>query len=365
MALDFRMLSRAAAMVCCLWAGWTPASARAQSAASPGVSAAPATGANLHLPLSHFVQEGQYQLTATLARQEAELEDPVGFEVLITHPRGVVLRLADNQKMPEGLRMRTGEGGPVEASNGTQHRFQMEFSLTDVADATIPPVEFVDGGGQVVIRTNETPLRFRPTLPPDQDPAAIEAQPVTEMESIPRRDFRRLYWLLGSLGALLLAGLILWRARNRKPAPAPAPPPIRPPHEVAMERLEAIMRKRHLAAGRVKEHYFEVTEVLREYLGRRYGFYSMDMTTGELLRELQLKRTHALDLVALEKFLHHADLVKFSTYQPTPGESGSVLDAAFHFVEATAQRAQPPAAASSAARAIAAAESGGEKDAAP
>ena len=66
----------------------------------------------------------------------------------------------------------------------------------------------------------------------------------------------------------------------------PGPPP-RPAHEIALERLDRLGAYGLLEDADNRPFYFAVSEVIRDYLGARYGFDSLEMTTDELVAELQ------------------------------------------------------------------------------
>ena len=70
-----------------------------------------------------------------------------------------------------------------------------------------------------------------------------------------------------------------WRIGLAGPKP---PPPPRPPEEVALEKLGAVKTSGMLERGEIKEFHISVSEAIREYLGGRYGFDSLELTTEEL-----------------------------------------------------------------------------------
>ena len=72
------------------------------------------------------------------------------------------------------------------------------------------------------------------------------------------------------------------RLRARRGA-RPGPPP-RPAHEIALERLDRLGAYGFLENADNRPFYFVVSEVIREYLGARYGFDSLELTTDELVR---------------------------------------------------------------------------------
>jgi hypothetical protein len=151
--------------------------------------------------------------------------------------------------------------------------------------------------------------------------------------------------LAAGLGAVV-ALLVRRRLRARKPA-APAAPP-RPAHEVAMEKLD---RLGGLLAegGDLRQFYFELSEAIREYLGGRFGFDSLEMTTEELVAAMRrVPLDHARGVVSgeIEGWLSGCDLVKFAKVSPSDEQARGALETAIRMVAATRPllEALPPAA---------------------
>jgi len=87
----------------------------------------------------------------------------------------------------------------------------------------------------------------------------------------------------------LLAWAPPWRCSSPPPARAgahrPAPPP-RPAHEVALERLDRL-GARLGTSDDLRPFIFELSEIIREYLGARFAFNSLELTTEELVLRLR------------------------------------------------------------------------------
>ena len=66
----------------------------------------------------------------------------------------------------------------------------------------------------------------------------------------------------------------------------PGPPP-RPAHEIALERLDRLGAYGFLENADNRPFYFAVSEIIRDYLGGRFGFDSLELTTDELMEELR------------------------------------------------------------------------------
>jgi hypothetical protein len=135
-----------------------------------------------------------------------------------------------------------------------------------------------------------------------------------------------------ALGGLVTM-LIVRRLRARRGA-RPGPPP-RPAHEIALERLDRLGSYGFLEDADNRPFYFAVSEVIREYLGARYGFDSLELTTDELAAELRKHAGRELVLSEVEGWLSACDLVKFAKISPSASEARGTLETAIRIVTST------------------------------
>ena len=113
--------------------------------------------------------------------------------------------------------------------------------------------------------------------------------------------------------------------------------PLRPAEEVALEKLDAIKEKKIWQQGQVKEYHTQLTDVVREYIARRFEVSSVEQTSDETLRDIRPLLNERKDLYdQLRKMLTLADLVKFAKWSTTPDENELSLRNAYSFVKETA-----------------------------
>ena len=145
------------------------------------------------------------------------------------------------------------------------------------------------------------------------------------------------YILLG-LGIMALGAVayILWRRYRRSKGLEPVyTPPPKPPYELARQRLEELRLKKLWQNGYLKEYYSELTEIVKEYVGGRFGLNALEMTTTELLDCRARWNVDDPSYSAVRRMLTGSDLVKFAKFKPDPHENERHLEAAFALLEAT------------------------------
>jgi len=195
-----------------------------------------------------------------------------------------------------------------------------------------------DASGEVVTVAS-APVRFEVTsMLTSGDTAPADIKPPAALP-----EGRLWPW---ALLALALAGACLWawwRRRRRRPAAertAPAAPP-RPPHEVAYAELERLLSSGLLEAGRVKEFYIELAEIVKRYLTARFGVETFERTSSEILEALRAARVPVRVSGATGDFFAACDLVKFARHLPRPDETRSTVEQAYRLVDETKPAPSP------------------------
>lgn len=115
--------------------------------------------------------------------------------------------------------------------------------------------------------------------------------------------------------------------------------PPTPPHVVALDAMQTIKSQ---PPTDPKSYYMELTETLRSYIEKRFGFAAREMTTTEIIDELT-SADHADALEELRGILQTADLVKFAKFTPSLSDQDRSFAEALNYVQATKlEPAEPP-----------------------
>lgn len=267
-------------------------------------------------------------------------------EITISHPAGITLNdpiVPDTGRIQVLDVARSSEIG----SDGTvTETITAHVVLFHIGRFYFPPLRmlFKDAAGQLRYVESETLSLKVASMLPDGDRDSAQLRPPRGSESIVEADYRPLLWGGIALGVLLILGigLLLGRRVKRRPKPVFVSPP-RPAWIIARERLEALEPPGFDDRDAVRNHYFSLSEIIREYLGARFGFDSLELTTSELLDRLEkLGWPDGLSAPETEAFLLDCDLVKFARYLPAEGELRTSLETALGLVERSVPKAPEP-----------------------
>ena len=144
-----------------------------------------------------------------------------------------------------------------------------------------------------------------------------------------------LWWLWLSIVVLAVLFIIGLRRYRKQGGTLLAKKPEPNPYEVAMQRLENLKRRKLWEQGMEKEYFTFLTDILREYLEKRFGINAMEMTSREIIdslsgnSEVKEKRGYMRDILDV------ADFVKFAKVRPLPSDNIAAFVNACRFVEET------------------------------
>lgn len=244
----------------------------------------------------------------------------------------------------EGLEI-VSERPPVLKEDPGMNYLEKNVMITsfDSGEYIVPqiPVRLIQEDGSIQdFQTNPIPLMVN-TIPIASD--SLQLAPIKDIN---REDFTfqdSLPYLLGATGAILIGLLIWWFFFKKHDDQAKDQPLIiRPAHELALEKLEALDQQQLWQKGQIKNYYSMLTYVAREYLENRYEIPALENTTGEILQKLASFRDIDQSLLnTLRQILTSSDMVKFAKAEPAATFHTEALEKTRQFIVTTQARPQP------------------------
>jgi hypothetical protein len=221
----------------------------------------------------------------------------------------------------------------AEQLDGDEQRTQFLYTFQpfDVGDFTFPELVFTVShqGQHTELTTQPFAVAIRSALPDSTQTIQDIVPPVAV----------NLGWMDVLLPHLLIAAIIaavilIRRGLRKKEQPIAHEiiTETRPAWVIALEQLHALQEQKLLLNGAFLEYHFQLSHILRFFLGRNYRFNAVEMTTSEIKDVLPITDVQQRREI-IEK-LRWFDMVKFAKYTPTMAAS----EEAAAWLEALLQR---------------------------
>lgn len=280
------------------------------------------------LCISAVLHSQNVTVTATVDSQSVVIGDWIRYSVEVNHPSGLLVdfpvlkdSIGSFDIVKQDTILRSETNGEVSLKK------QIVLSKYDAGNFYIQPfvVRFVDQNGKKdSALSNPIPVEIRGVeVDTSQAIRDIKSQLTVPMSAEEIAVCAGIIIGLAAMGY----GIYYYLRKKRRTAGEVVEEykPNIPPHVLALMQLEALEAKHLWQAGEIKAYYSEATEILRRYFELRYGIMALEMTTGEVMTQLEKFRMERSTFNAVESLLSDADLVKFAKYQPIATENEQVI----------------------------------------
>ena len=215
-------------------------------------------------------------------------------------------------------------------------QLSQELTLTSFKDSLFPVAPIAVVSGTDTFFTDPMALNV---IQPFEVDSSLAITDIKDIEKAPIYWWGIIRWILLALAIIGLFvgayyGVLWYRKHFLKEEEVIELELLRPADEVALEKLDEIKAQKIWKDGKVKEYQTELTDVVREYIGRRFDVQSTEKTSDETLRAMKPLIDKEL-FAKLSKMLQLADLVKFAKWHTTPDENEQALSTAYEFVNET------------------------------
>jgi len=237
----------------------------------------------------------------------------------VTAPESSQVSMPDSRVEPGGLNLVTRDVDPDKPLGGGRTLRREVFVVEPYLPGgyAIGPLKVTcrpagdDPAELFTVETDPVDIEVASLLPSgDGLPEIMDIAPLAELPSEQWSTRHQAALAAAVLAAACLAGYLRRRLKRRGARPAAAP---RPAGEIACDELDRLLAERLVETGRINEFYTRLSDILRRYVERRFGFHTLVQTTEQFLadvtRDADFDAGHK---VVLREFLSHCDLVKFA-----------------------------------------------------
>ena len=201
----------------------------------------------------------------------------------------------------------------------------------------IPAFKYVIG--KDTFKSNELTLKVLPvkvdSLPNIHDLKPVAEPPFFFSDYLP--EFLVKYWWLIILVLVLIAAGIYayFKWFKKGELPLRKKEKVIPPYDEAIMKLTQLKSEHLWEAGQEKEYFTRLTDILRNYIDRRFEINAMELTSSQIIDVLRKNEETMPVNEQLSKILEMADFVKFAKMRPLPEDNEVAYQRALNFVNET------------------------------
>lgn len=296
--------------------------------------------------ISENAQRGPLSLVATARPKQVWLADPIHVELTFTAPPDHDVRLPGAEAFGE-LNVTAGDPiGPRPTADG-RSEWKRNYTVRSLSagELEIPPLvakyakKSSDGSdpkfdSELALGTLHVEVRSALT---SQD--SVEAPRDITGTLLPVRHWTKRDVLAAAAAMIAVLGvvaLVVWLIRRR--VLRGVPPEL--PEVWALRALSGLSTTAWSEQREWQPFFYRVSEIVRQYIERKFNLTAPEMTTEEFLTALARgKASLPYDSARLRDFLETCDRVKYAAFQPRREDGDETLAAARAFIHTTAAAA--------------------------
>jgi hypothetical protein len=282
---------------------------------------------------------GQVDVTSAVDHQSVFIGDLINYTVSITYDSTVRLTPPPIGANLGGFDVKEYHVGEEQKLKGGRLRQTIDFKICTftTGDYIIPgmPIQYIVPPDSNLKFISVDPLKItvKSLLADTTAVDTVKPRPLKGQISL-ARSHTTLYIFIAALALLAgTAAYVIIRRRRLKASEAFVD--LRPAWEIAYADLALLKEQNLLDKGELKLFYFQMTEIIRKYLGKKFEFNAVDLTTSEIDDALLQMPVPDEIRSELSSFMSDADLVKFAKFIPPPDRPDRDWETAYNLVVKT------------------------------
>ncbi len=253
--------------------------------------------------------------TATISQDSISVGDRILFEAIALVPKGASVIPPDAGVSFGKFVVKEWTSDKVEKKTADSLNFKYVLSQYEIEQCTIPSVRYIVtlAGKSDTLLSKPMPVRFVFIRSDDSAAPSIRDLKPQQIAGSPS-----LAWLWLVLGAMALTAMVFFSRRflKKRTDAVRAAVPLKPPYEEALEALRLLEEKQYLMKGMIREQVFELSDILKRYIERRFGINAAEYTTEEMLGWIFTSSLEPAEKKSAEWFFSATDPVKFAKMLP-------------------------------------------------
>lgn len=286
-----------------------------------------------------FATDGKISLEARVDKSRIRIGDLIKYSIIVSRDENVKVEMPELGANLGAFEIRDyDDPEPEKRDNEVIQRREYIISTYDIGDYEIPPVTVRYTIGSDTLQKELITEKIKITVESLKPSEAGDIRDLKPPLEIKRDWFRIIRFIAAGLIMVLIGILVFVYIKHRKEGKSFLPhrdKPKRPPHEIALEELELLLKEQLLEQGKVKQFYIRISEIMRRYIEDRFFIIAMEMTTTQLIDTMKEAEIGDEYVQLIEDFLTECNLVKFAKYIPTPEENQRRIEQAYEFVNIT------------------------------
>ncbi|MBN1600406.1 MAG: hypothetical protein JW915_02300 [Chitinispirillaceae bacterium] len=289
----------------------------------------------IFLPL--FAGVFSYELISKVESTSFTLGDPIYFRVTMELPDSVQCIPPEPEKLFGSITVREWNINRME--NGANDTVTIDYILTSYIpeNCTIPSLPYILQSGSLsdTLYSEKITLQFMTVITPPAGGAdsTIDIKGLKEQQ-VAGNPPRIWLWIIVIVLSIWIISLLILFLTGKIRKKTIEPPPV-PPYEEAIMALGVLHGKRLLEKGLIREYVFELSEIFKRYIERRFDTNASEFTTEEMIAWAGASGLDKKLKNSIEWFFQTTDPVKFARIIPDNETINRFSDEVTQFLEAT------------------------------
>ena len=274
------------------------------------------------------------------------LGDILTYSIKVNHDSDIVIHTPE-YVIPEGFeKVGYGKKNPIKVNNQTAQEFWLKLRVDKTGLLTIPamPLGFdaPDQNNQIVkgkIMTTEVNVDVQSLLQLEGNVSDIkDIKPIVYIKA------PWIHYIWKALGVLCFLALayFIWKNWQKKSDLKQEPLTLLTAEQKALKELRELESRQFMKLGRIRDHFFELSEIFRRYMENRYRFPAQEWTTEEIISHFKgFSGLNEKQKLQARNILTESDKVKFAKAEVETNYDP--IEPVIHFIkEATPPIQQKP-----------------------